>query len=50
MALLGGCGDLFEQVVDDLVGADPFGLGVEGRDDPVPQHGPGDVADVGEPA
>ena len=31
-----------------LLGADPLGLGVERGDDPVPQHGPGDVADVGD--
>ena len=41
-------GDRFEQVRDDLVGVDPFGLGVEGGDDPVSEDGLGDVADVGD--
>ena len=35
-------------MIDDLVGGDPFGLGVEGRDDAVSEDGFGDVPDVGE--
>src|SRR5690242_3632743 len=40
-------GDGLKQVGDDAVGVDALGLGVEGGDDPVPQDGGGDVADVG---
>ncbi len=39
-------GDRLDQPPDDVVGLEPFGLGVEVGDDPVAEHGTGHGADV----
>ena len=43
---VGGFGHGLEELVDDLVGIDALGVGVEVGEDAVPQDGPDDGADV----
>src|SRR6185312_13680883 len=45
---LWGRGDGLEEVVDDAVGGDSLGLGVEGGHDAVAEDRLGDVTDVGD--
>src|SRR3954454_24982574 len=40
-------GNSLEQPIDDLIGGHPLGLGVEVRDDAMPQHRAGQRLDVG---
>src|SRR5205807_2652691 len=46
LLLVGIAGDDLGETPDDFLGLDALGLGVEVRDDAVPQHGDGDGADV----